>query len=86
MFTGGVSESGIGVVTPRMQSLKEAEAGGVRLANSKGATSLAQLRQMPWRNFVIDPRDPSTLGFKRDMVQYGPIIDGWYLPFTPAEA
>ena len=77
LFARVIGESGAMFASPSRApaSLKEAEAAGVDFMRKVGARSLAELRAAPAA--AILAAAPG-LGFR-------PIVDGWFLPRSPAE-
>ena len=77
LFARVIGESGAMFASPSraLASLKEAEAAGLDFMRKVGARSLAELRAAPAD--AILAAAPG-LGFR-------PIIDGWFLPRSPAE-
>jgi para-nitrobenzyl esterase len=77
LFVRVIGESGAMFASPSraLVSLKEAEAAGLDFMRKVGARSLAELRAAPAD--AILAASPG-LGFR-------PIIDGWFLPHSPAE-
>jgi len=71
LFQRAMADSGIGISTHPMASLKTAEERGVAFEQEHHATSLKQLRAIPAKDFLPGQ------GFS-------PNIDGWVLPDTPA--
>lgn len=77
LMQGAIGESGavLGNLKPRPMELAERQ--GVAFERHVGARSLAQLRAMPAAKLIAACGDPGMPGF-------GPIIDGWFLPRSPA--
>jgi para-nitrobenzyl esterase len=71
LFRGVIAESH--TLFPKALSLAEAEKAGVAFAESKGCTSLAQLRAKPAAELVKGT----------EAVGYSPNVDGWVLPADP---
>jgi para-nitrobenzyl esterase len=79
LFHGGIMESGgtgvggaAGGPMTSTRTLAEAEAAGVRLAESKGAHSVAELRALTWQQLTP--------------FSAGPIVDGYFLPLAEMQA
>ncbi len=77
LFAGVIGESGAMFASPSRApaSLEEAEAGGLDFMRKVGARSLAEMRAIPADGILAAAPG---LGFR-------PIIDGWFLPRSPAE-
>ena len=72
--SGGSSVERAGVPGPR--KLAEAEADGQKLADSKGAKSLKELRAMSWQKLTeTAPGAPLA-----SVLRFAPIVDGYMLP------
>jgi para-nitrobenzyl esterase len=71
LFRGAISESGglgIGFAGTAMPSLKDGENSGVKIAESVGAQSLAELRTVPAEKLLQAGGSA------------GPVVDGWFFP------
>ncbi len=73
LFHRAIMESGGIVRTPG--ALTEAEANGVKYAESRRASSLSQLRALPAKEFVGNAS-----------IRFAPVADGWLLPEGMMEA
>jgi para-nitrobenzyl esterase len=68
-------------------NLAAAEANGVKFAASKGASSIADLRAMPLQNLLdITPLKPGSMPNPAQRLNFGPIVDGYFLPMSAGEA
>src|SRR5579863_8418182 len=73
--SGGSNIDRVGIALTA-RSLTEAEADGMKFADSKGAKSLKDLRSMSWQKLTEGgPGGPSTPGLR-----FAPIVDGYSLP------
>jgi carboxylesterase type B len=70
LFHRAIAESGQ-LNNPR--KLADAEQDGVRFMESKGAKSIAELRDMPWATLSARPSSGAA-------IRFSPIADGWFLP------
>lgn len=78
LFVGAIADSGSSVGGAPPMTLAEAEANGVKFAESKGARSLKELRALPWKqvwNGPLGGAPPAPAPF-----QFRPIVDGYLLP------
>jgi len=77
LMQGAIGESGamLGNLKPRPLDLAERQ--GVAFERHVGADSLAQLRAMPAAKLIAACGDPG-------VAEFGPILDGWFLPRSPA--
>ncbi|HJU25607.1 MAG TPA: carboxylesterase family protein, partial [Rhodanobacteraceae bacterium] len=77
LMQGAIGESGamLGNLKPRPLDLAERQ--GVAFERHVGAHSLAQLRAMPAAKLIAACGDPG-------VAEFGPILDGWFLPRSPA--
>jgi para-nitrobenzyl esterase len=76
LFHRAIAESGSGVTSNnRTATLEEAEKGGLKFAESRGAKSIAALRAISWQDLVSGTRTGNSSNFR-------PIVDGWVLPET----
>jgi para-nitrobenzyl esterase len=79
--SGGSNIDKVGM-TLTARSLAEAEADGIKFADSKGAKSLKDLRAMSWQQLTeTGPGAPSGPGLR-----FAPIVDGYSLPVPVREA
>ncbi|KAI0502865.1 alpha/beta-hydrolase [Xylaria bambusicola] len=104
LFTKGICESGPGLAPAldgpghiaTYMTLTAAEAAGTEVLNALGASSLAELRQMP-SDKILAVTLPRTKGIWKSYLRenttslsvydtQNPIIDGYVVPRTPAEA
>src|SRR4051812_20705018 len=74
LFKGAIMESGgstVGSMGIRIKpkTLREAEADGEQFMRTQGSTTLAELRQMPWRK----------LSNAQPGLRFAPIVDGYFL-------
>jgi carboxylesterase type B len=76
--SGGSSVGGGGVGLGS-RALADAEADGVKFAESKGAASLAALRAMNWQT-LTEPSPPPAGGAGVPRLRFSPIVDGYVLP------
>lgn len=72
LFHRAIAQSGSGIRRLSPRPLAEAEQAGVKLAEAKGAKSIAELRVKPWQDLQPGMR-------------FGVTVDGWFLPMD-AEA
>ena len=70
LFQRAIAESGSGIGR-RTKELADAEKDGVKWAETKGATSLKELRAKPAADLMGGAR-------------FAPVVDGWYLPTDTA--
>jgi para-nitrobenzyl esterase len=70
LFHGAIAESGSSV-TRRTRELSASEQDGVKWAETKGATSLRELRSKPAAELMGGAR-------------FAPVVDGWFLPADTA--
>src|SRR5690348_8811353 len=77
LMQGAIGESGamLGNLKPRPLDLAERQ--GLAFERHVGAHSLAQLRTMPAAKLIAACGDPG-------MPEFGPVVDGWFLPRSPA--
>jgi len=68
LFHRAIADSGSGIGGTR--TMADQEADGVRFADAKKATSIADLRAMPWQDVVVPVQG----------VRFGPLPDGHALP------
>lgn len=76
--SGGSSVGG-GGISLGSRTLAEAEGDGVKFAEAKGASSLADLRAMPWQKLTEAPPAPAG-GGAAPRLRFAPIVDGYVLP------
>ena len=76
--SGGSSVGG-GAVNLGARTLADAEADGLKLGESKGASSLAALRAMSWQK-LTEPVPPEPGGAGGLRLRFAPIVDGYVLP------
>ncbi|HEY3285406.1 MAG TPA: carboxylesterase family protein, partial [Armatimonadota bacterium] len=69
LFHRAIAESGSSPHSGDARPREDAERDGARLAESKGARSLAELRAQPARELVSG-----------GTFRFGPVVDGWFLP------
>ncbi|RYI01472.1 MAG: carboxylesterase, partial [Acetobacteraceae bacterium] len=74
----GLSGSYHGVAAPRIETLKENEANGVRLQTAMKASGIAQMRTIP-ADQIVNVAAADKIRFS------GPTIDGYFLPQTPEQ-
>ena len=82
----GGSGIGRGGISSGTRSLADAEADGIKFAESKNAKSIHELRSMTWQKLteVVPPADgekPAGM----PMFRFSPIIDGYLLPSAAQE-
>lgn len=77
--SGGSSVGG-GTLSLGGLVLADAEANGVKFAESKGAHSLAELRAMTWQKLTESAPAGTTRGSESPMMRFSPIVDGYLLP------
>ena len=78
LIAGAIGESGSLLGTRPVTTLADAEQGGSRFAASLGAANVATLRALPADKILA-----ATAG--RDAPRFGAIVDGDFLPRSPAE-
>jgi len=76
LFQRAQADSGIGFAAFPMPDLKSAEEAGVKFAEARHAKSLSGLRAIPAADLLSGPQGQA---------RFGPIVDGWVLPESPAE-
>jgi para-nitrobenzyl esterase len=81
LFQQSQADSGLGVSSIPMLSLKDAEQGGVKFAEQHHAATLKELRALPAEALVADP----SVGTTPASIRFSPIIDGWVLPDSPTD-
>jgi para-nitrobenzyl esterase len=84
LFHRAIIESAGGAARP----LVDAEADGVRFAEAKGATTLAELRAKPWQDLVTPVAAPPAAapgGRGGGNLRFGVVVDGYALPATVNE-
>ena len=93
LFHGGIMQSGntgIGGAAggPMMahRTLAEAEAAGVRFAESRGAHSIAELRALTWQQLTAPAAPPTGGRGAGSSFSAAPIIDGYFLPLEEMQA
>ena len=84
LFHAAIIQSGPGGALAANASLQRGEQNGVAFLKSKGIETIARLRSLPADKFGIRPADPATPG--SPPLRFGPVIDGWFLPRSPAQA
>jgi carboxylesterase type B len=84
-FQRAIAESGSGIATARARTMAEQEADGTRLADAKGAHSLAELRAMPWQEIVLPLPASEASGRGSVTPRFGIVVDGYALPAPVAE-
>jgi para-nitrobenzyl esterase len=78
--SGGSSVGG-GGITVGARTLANAEADGVKFAESKNAHSLAELRVMSWQ--MLTETAPNAA--PGPMMRFSPIVDGYFMPASARE-
>jgi len=78
--SGGSSVGG-GGITLGARKLAEAEADGLKFAESKGARSIAELRAMSWQKLT----ETAPNAAPGPMMRFSPIVDGHFLPASARE-
>jgi para-nitrobenzyl esterase len=91
LFQRAVVESGGsnlgGGISMGSRGLADAEAAGVKFAESKGAKSLAELRAMTWQKITEPvPAPAGTRGPAGGGMRFSPIVDGYFSPLSNREA
>jgi para-nitrobenzyl esterase len=96
LFHGGVMQSGnngiggaAGGPVIALHTLAEAEAAGVRFAESRGAHSLAELRALTWQQLTAQATPSVTTppaGGRGASFSAAPIVDGYFLPLEEMQA
>jgi para-nitrobenzyl esterase len=91
LFQRAVVESGGsslgGGMTMGSRGLADAEAAGVKFAESKGAKSLAELRAMTWQKITEPvPAPAGTRGPAGGGMRFSPIVDGYFSPLSNRDA
>ena len=79
LFQQSQADSGLGVSSIPMLSLKDAEQAGVKFAQQHHAATIKELRALPAEALVADP----SVGATPASIRFSPIIDGWVLPDSP---
>jgi para-nitrobenzyl esterase len=82
LFQHGQANSGLGMSSLPMPSLKDAEQNGVKFAEGHHAASIKELRAVPAGALLPDPA-AGRMPTKGPAIPFGAIIDGWMLPDTP---
>jgi carboxylesterase type B len=86
--SGGSTVSRTGI-TVGGRVLADAEAEGLKFAESKGARSLADLRAMNWETLTAAPQSTPAAGGGRagaaPAIRFSPIVDGYLLPAPVAK-
>ena len=77
LFRGAIAESSSTFGNGNLAKLADAEQTGIKFAAAKGAQSLADLRKLSWQDIFAPVQGPA--------MRFGPIVDGHFLPATPAE-
>ena len=80
LIAGAIGESGSILGTLSAVPLAQAEAGGVKFAESIGAHSLAELRAMDTQKIFV----PATQGGFASMSKFSLTVDGYFFPESPA--
>lgn len=81
LFHRAIAESGSGI-TSRSRPLAEQEQDGLKLAQAKGARTLADLRAMSWQDLISPPKGvvPDAATGATATWRFGVVIDGYTLP------
>ena len=77
LFRGAIAQSGSSVATltgTAMRTLEEQERLGVEFAQRAGATSLAELRKLPWKDLLATQQQTES------SIRLGTVVDGYVLP------
>lgn len=82
LFQRAIAESGSSLASAGRggRTMAEQEGDGVRLAEAKGAVSLAALRAMPWQEVVAPVAAPANGAGRGQALRYGVVVDGYALP------
>jgi para-nitrobenzyl esterase len=82
LFQRGIAESGSSVARPgaAVVTLAAAEQNGVKFTESKGAKSLKEMRDMPWKDLM-----PAPGGRGAGAPRFGVNVDGWFLAESVAD-
>ena len=83
LLAGGIVQSGpLFGLTPAMRERPVAEAFGERFMAARGATTVAEMRALPWEKLqVLNPEEQKAL-----LLPFAPIADGDVLPLTATHA
>jgi para-nitrobenzyl esterase len=82
----GGSTIGGGGISLGTRSVAEAEADGLKFAESRGAHSIAELRAMTWQKLTEPAQAGGAATEGMPMLRFSPIIDGYCLPDSPQQA
>jgi para-nitrobenzyl esterase len=85
----GGSSIGGGGIAMRSRALADAESDGLRFAEAKGATSIAELRAATWQKLMEALPSPPAGADGRQAaaapLRFSPIVDGYVLPAAPRD-